>query len=138
MKLLGFILLVTKCGDMGALLIGSKFGKHPLLPRVSPNKTMEGSLGSFVASALAAILGKGLIPDIFHFPIWHIALLGIFFGGIGQIGDMSESLIKRDCGVKDSGKMLPALGGALDAIDSLLFSVPVFYFYMNSVLSTLS
>ena len=135
MKLLGFILLVTKCGDMGALLIGSKFGKHPLLKRVSPSKTIEGSVGSFAASALAAVLAKNLIPEVFHFPIWHIALLGVFFGGIGQVGDMSESLIKRDCDVKDSGKMLPALGGALDAIDSLLFSVPVFYFYMNSVLS---
>jgi len=58
--------------------------------------------------------------------------MGTFFGGIGQIGDMSESLIKRDCNVKDSGKMLPGLGGALDAIDSLLFSVPTFYFYITS------
>jgi len=137
MKLLGFILLVTKCGDMGALLVGSKFGKHPLLPRISPNKTIEGSIGSFGASALAAVLGKALVPEVFQFSVWHIALVGIFFGGIGQIGDMSESLIKRDCDVKDSGKMLPALGGALDAIDSLLFSVPVFYFYMSSVLSQL-
>ncbi|VAX35423.1 Phosphatidate cytidylyltransferase [hydrothermal vent metagenome] len=137
MKLLGFILLVTKCGDMGALLIGSKFGKHPLLPRVSPSKTIEGSIGSFAASALVAVLAKGLLPEVFPFSIWHIALMGIFFGGIGQVGDMSESLIKRDCNVKDSGKMLPALGGALDAIDSLLFSVPVFYFYMSSVLGKL-
>ncbi len=137
MKLLGFILLVTKCGDMGALLIGSKFGKHPLLPRISPNKTIEGSVGSFGASAMAAVLGKALIPAALNFPVWKIAFIGIFFGGIGQIGDMSESLIKRDCDVKDSGKMLPALGGALDAIDSLLFSVPVFYFYMSSVLSRL-
>ena len=134
-KLLGFILLVTKCGDMGALLVGSYFGKHPLLPRVSPSKTIEGSLGSFAASVLAAVLGRHLIPDIFQFSIWHIALMGLFFGGMGQIGDMSESLIKRDCHVKDSGKMLPALGGALDAIDSLLFSVPVFYYYMSVALN---
>jgi len=137
LKILGFILLVTKCGDMGALLVGSQFGKHPLLPRVSPSKTIEGSMGSFATSALAAVLGKALIPEVFQFPLWHIALMGVFFGGIGQIGDMSESLIKRDCNVKDSGKMLPALGGALDAIDSLLFSVPVFYYYMSSVLGSL-
>jgi len=135
--LLGFILLVTKCGDIGALLIGSKFGKRPLLPRVSPNKTIEGSIGSFLFSALAAICASSFIPDIFNFSLIHIALIGIACGGLGQIGDMSESLIKRDCGVKDSGKMLPALGGALDAIDSLLFSAPVFYFYISSVLATI-
>lgn len=132
-KLLAFILLVTKCGDMGALLIGSKFGKHPLWPRISPNKTIEGSLGSFAFSALAAILGSSLIPPQFGFSPGHIAVMGTFFGGMGQLGDLSESLIKRDCNVKDSGKFLPGLGGVLDAIDSILFSAPVFYFYISSV-----
>ncbi len=133
-KLLGFILLVTKCGDMGALLIGSKIGKHPLLPRVSPNKTIEGSVGSFLFSALAAVLSRALLPAELNLSIIHVAFIGFFFGGIGQLGDMSESLIKRDCNVKDSGKLLPALGGVLDAIDSLLFSAPVFYFYMAQIL----
>jgi len=134
-KLLAFILLVTKCGDMGAMLIGSKYGKHPLLPRVSPNKTVEGSIGSFAFSALAAVLGSALIPETLGFSLGYIAFVGAFFGGIGQLGDISESLIKRDCNVKDSGKMLPGLGGALDAIDSLLFAAPVFYFYMSAVLN---
>ncbi len=134
MKLLGFILLVTKMGDVGALLIGSNFGKHPLLPRVSPNKTIEGSIGSFFFSIMAAILGHTLLPSELGLEIWQIALIGAFFGGIGQLGDISESLIKRDCNVKDSGKMLPALGGVLDAIDSLLFSAPVFYFYISSLI----
>ncbi len=129
-KLVGFILLITKCGDIGALLIGSRFGKHPLLARISPNKTIEGSIGSFTFSALTALLARCLLPVELSFSTAHILLIGIFFGGIGQLGDMSESLIKRDCNVKDSGKFLPALGGALDAIDSLLFSSPVFYFYM--------
>ena len=137
LKLLGFILLITKAGDMGALLIGTYFGKHPLLPRVSPNKTVEGSLGSFAVSILAAVLAKGLFPPELGFTIWQVGLVGAFFGGIGQIGDMSESLIKRDFNVKDSGKMLPALGGVLDAIDSLLFSAPVFYFYMSHLLNTI-
>ena len=132
-KLLAFILLVTKCGDMGALLIGSKFGKHPLWPRISPNKTIEGSLGSFAFSALAAILGSSLIPPQFGFSPGHIVVMGTFFGGMGQLGDLSESLIKRDCNVKDSGKFFPGLGGVLDAIDSILFSAPVFYFYISSV-----
>jgi len=133
-KLLGFILLVTKCGDMGALIIGSKWGKHPLIPRVSPKKTIEGSVGSFFSSMLAAILGISLLPAELNFSMWQVALVGIFFGGIGQIGDLSESLIKRDFNVKDSGKMLPALGGVLDAIDSILFAAPVFYFYMSHIL----
>jgi len=132
-KLLGFILLITKCGDMGALLIGSKIGKHPLLPRVSPNKTVEGSLGSFLFSALAALLASSLLPGQLNIGFMHIVFIGLFFGGLGQLGDMSESLIKRDCNVKDSGKFLPALGGALDAIDSVLFSAPAFYFYMSQL-----
>ncbi len=133
-KLLAFILLITKAGDIGALIIGSRFGKHPLLSHVSPNKTIEGSIGSAVFSALAAVSAKSFIPPELHFSVGHMVLIGIFFGGLGQLGDMSESLIKRDCNVKDSGKMLPALGGVLDAIDSLLFSTPAFYFYMSAVL----
>jgi phosphatidate cytidylyltransferase len=133
-KLLAFILLVTKTGDMGALLVGTKWGKHPLLPRISPSKTVEGCVGSFGASSLAAILGSNLFPEALNFSTLQIAFTGAFFGGIGQIGDLSESLIKRDCNVKDSGKMLPALGGALDAIDSLLFSAPTFYFFMSSMI----
>lgn len=135
MKLLGFVLLVTKCGDIGALIVGSRFGKHPLLPRISPNKTVEGSAGSFMFSCLAAVFGRNLMPDVFGFPVWHIALIGICLGGIGQMGDLSESLIKRDCNVKDSGKLLPALGGVLDAIDSVLFAAPVFYFYMSAAIA---
>jgi phosphatidate cytidylyltransferase len=101
---------------------------------VSPNKTSEGSAGSFLFSVLAAILGSALLPKELNLTVAQIVLIGLFFGGLGQLGDMSESLIKRDCNVKDSGKFLPALGGALDSIDSLLFSAPAFYFYMASAL----
>jgi phosphatidate cytidylyltransferase len=133
-KLVGFILLITKCGDMGALLVGSQIGRHPLLPRVSPNKTIEGSIGSFAFSAIAAVCARSWLPVEPNFSIVHVIVMGLFFGGIGQLGDISESLIKRDCNVKDSGKMLPALGGVLDAIDSILFSAPAFYFYMAQIL----
>lgn len=132
--LLGFILLVTKVGDVGAILIGSWLGKHPLIPRVSPNKSIEGCLGSFVFSTIAAILGRSLLPEVPYFSTLHVALMGAFFGGIGQLGDLSESLIKRDCNVKDSGKLLPGMGGVLDMIDSLLFAAPAFYLYMSSTL----
>ncbi len=133
-KLLGFVILVTKSGDIGALLIGSKFGKKPLLPRISPNKTVEGSFGSFLFSITAAILAKSFIPAELNYAPWQIGLIGFALGGLGQLGDMSESLIKRDCLVKDSGKLFPQMGGVLDVIDSLLFSAPAFYFFMSSAL----
>ncbi|MBL8014246.1 MAG: phosphatidate cytidylyltransferase, partial [Candidatus Omnitrophica bacterium] len=135
-KLVAFIVLVTKSGDIGALLIGSRFGKHPLLPNVSPNKTIEGAAGSFLFSMATAALCKSFLPQIPHFSIFHVALMGAFFGGLGQLGDLSESLIKRDCNVKDSGKLLPGMGGVLDVIDSLLFSAPAFYMYMISTLDS--
>jgi phosphatidate cytidylyltransferase len=135
-KLLGFILLVTKCGDMGALLVGSRFGKTPLLPRVSPSKTIEGGIGSFAFSIIAAVAARSFLPAELNFSLMHVALIGAFFGGLGQLGDLSESLIKRDCNVKDSGSLLPGMGGVLDAIDSLLFTAPAFYFYISAVLNT--
>src|SRR5208282_4045222 len=131
-KLLGFILLVTKSADIGALLIGINFGKHPLLPKVSPNKSVEGTLGAVFMSACTALIFRSFLPSSLNLPIWQIFFMGAFFGGLGQLGDLSESLIKRDCGVKDSGKFLPGMGGVLDVIDSLLFSAPAFYLYMSS------
>ncbi len=133
-KLLYFILLITKAGDIGALLIGSWLGKHPLLPRISPNKSIEGSLGSFVFSMTMAVICHPLLPHSIEFTSWQVAVIGAFFGGLGQLGDLSESLIKRDCNVKDSGKLLPGMGGILDVIDSLLFAAPAFYLYMSSML----
>ncbi len=125
-KLLVFILLVTKLGDIGALLVGSRYGKHPLLPRVSPKKSVEGCLGSFLFSIITAVVSQPLLPAAVQFSFWKIVLMGAFFGGIGQLGDLSESLMKRDCNVKDSGNLLPGMGGVLDMIDSLLFSAPAF------------
>ncbi len=135
-KLLAFIIIITKLGDIGALLIGSRWGRHPLFPRVSPKKTIEGCLGSFVFSIGAAIMFKSFLPPQIPFALFDIIFIGAFFGGLGQLGDMSESLIKRDCNVKDSGKMLAGLGGTLDIIDSMLFSAPAFYFFMSAILST--
>ncbi|MBF0503917.1 MAG: phosphatidate cytidylyltransferase [Candidatus Omnitrophica bacterium] len=136
-KLVGFILLVTKSADIGALLIGSSIGKHPLLPKVSPNKSIEGALGAVFMSACTALVFRSFLPADLKLPLWQIFFMGAFFGGLGQLGDLSESLIKRDCGVKDSGKLLPGMGGVLDIIDSLLFSAPAFYLYMSSMLKTL-
>ncbi|OGX08586.1 MAG: hypothetical protein A2Z88_11650 [Omnitrophica WOR_2 bacterium GWA2_47_8] len=137
-KLLAFILLVVKIGDIGAILVGSRWGKHPLFPSVSPNKTIEGAVGSFLFSMLAAVAFQLFLPPQTNFPLLHVALMGAFFGGLGQIGDLSESLIKRDCNVKDSGKLLPGMGGVLDTIDSLLFSAPAFYLYMSATLNVIA
>lgn len=134
-KLVGFILLTTKAGDIGALLIGSWIGKHPLLPRISPNKSIEGSIGGVLFSVVTAVMCWSFLPNnVVQFPLWQVAMMGAFFGGMGQLGDLSESLIKRDCQVKDSGKFLPGMGGVLDIIDSLLFSVPAFYLFMAAVI----
>jgi len=134
LKLLAFAIITTKAGDIGALFIGKALGKHPLLPKVSPNKTIEGSLGGLLISAFAGLLCFPFIPKELGFSIYKIVVIGFFMGLFGQLGDMSESQIKRDCNVKDSGNVLPGLGGALDMIDSLLFSIPVFYFYISSLL----
>ncbi|MDD3375499.1 MAG: phosphatidate cytidylyltransferase [Candidatus Omnitrophica bacterium] len=136
-KLVGFIVIVTKAADIGALFIGSKFGKYPLLPRVSPNKSIEGLIGSLAFSGIAALLAQSFLPAALNYTVMQIVLIGVFFGSIGQLGDLSESMIKRDCNVKDSGKLLPGLGGILDVIDSLLFSAPAFYLYMSAALNTI-
>ncbi len=136
-KLLAFILLVTKAADIGAYLVGSKFGRTPLMPKVSPNKSVEGGVGALIFSMGVAVLFRSFLPDSIHYPIWQILFMGAFFGGLGQLGDLSESLIKRDCGVKDSGKLMPGLGGILDMIDSILFAAPAFYLYISSSLKSL-
>lgn len=126
--LLAAVVLITKLGDIGAYLVGSRFGRHALIFRISPNKTREGFLGGLLFSLFAALAVKFFMPS--NFSYLHLLILGLFLGILGQLGDLSESLMKRDCEVKDSGKIFPGLGGALDCIDSLLFTAPVFYFWV--------
>lgn len=128
--LLFSVLLITKLGDIGAYLIGVRFGKTPLIPRISPKKSVEGAVAGLVSSVLGAIACRSFL----HFTYPHLIMLGVFLGILGQLGDLSESLIKRDCGVKDSGNILPGMGGILDEVDSLLFTAPVFYFYISTIL----
>ena len=130
-RLVAFVVIVTKAADVGAYFIGKKFGKTPLIPRISPKKTKAGAVGGLLSSVLAAFLCGLFLVDI---PIVHTIMLGIILGVIGQVGDLAESLFKRDFEVKDSGKELPGLGGALDVMDSLLFTVPIFYFYLKLAL----
>ncbi|MCU0651095.1 MAG: phosphatidate cytidylyltransferase [Candidatus Omnitrophica bacterium] len=123
------LLVMTKAGDVGAYLVGAKFGKTPLIPRISPKKSVEGSLGGLAASIAGGLLSRFLMPG--SFSMFHMALLGLCVGLLAQLGDLSESLMKRDCGIKDSADVIPGFGGILDLIDSVLFTAPVFYFYIT-------
>ena len=122
-----FVVLVCKGGDIGGYLAGVSFGKRKLIPHISPGKTIEGSLGSMVASCgvAAALRGLLLAPEV-PVELTGSILIGIMLNVTTQIGDLVESLLKRRCGVKDSSHMLPAHGGVLDLIDSLMFSFPAY------------
>jgi len=128
--LLVTVLLITKLGDIGAYVVGSRLGKTPLMPRISPHKSVEGAAGGLLFSILGALIGKTLVS----IPYPQLVLLGIFIGVLGEVGDLSESLMKRDCGVKDSGNSFPGIGGFQDLMDSLLFTAPVFYFLCSYVI----
>ncbi|MFH0762644.1 MAG: phosphatidate cytidylyltransferase [Candidatus Omnitrophota bacterium] len=128
--LLASILLITKLGDIGAYLVGSRFGKTPLIPRISPKKSVEGAIGGLFFSVLGALVSAPFL----HLAYAHLIIMGVALGVLGQLGDLSESLMKRDCQVKDAGRILPGLGGVLDSIDSLLFTAPAFYFYLSLIL----
>jgi phosphatidate cytidylyltransferase len=119
-----FTLLVTWFNDTSAYFIGIKFGKHKLSPQISPKKSVEGSLAGLAGGILAALI----IGLFFHKPLWLMAVMGIIVVVAGQFGDLVESIIKRNAGVKDSGSFLPGHGGVLDRIDSLLTAAPIVYY----------
>lgn len=120
-----FLILVTKMGDAGAYAVGSLVGRHTILARISPRKTWEGFVGALLVSSLTAMLAREMLGAPVSWPLG--LLLGLFLGFFGQLGDLAESLIKRDCQVRDTGTLMPGLGGLLDVIDSLLFTAPLFY-----------
>ena len=120
-----FLILVTKMGDVGAYAVGNAIGRHTLISRISPRKTTEGFAGAVVFSAVTAMLARSMLGRPITPPM--ALLLGGFLGVSGQLGDLAESLLKRDCQVKDSGTLMPGLGGVLDVLDSLLFTAPLFY-----------
>ena len=126
-KLVIALFALTWVNDAGAFFVGSKFGKTKLAPNLSPNKTIEGSLGGFGATILlAAIIGYFCE----YIPLNHALWLGLIMGFIGPLGDLFESALKRGAQVKDSGILLPGHGGVLDRLDSVLFNVPVLYLYV--------
>lgn len=114
--------------DSAAYFLGSAFGKHKLFPRVSPNKSWEGAIAGFIFAIITTTVLKEFF---FTFLTWKDAIvLGFIIGIFGQIGDLIESLIKRDASVKDSSNIIPGHGGILDRFDSLIFSAPIVYLYM--------
>ena len=121
------VLLVSKFGDIGGYLLGRKYGKHKLAKVISPNKTIEGACFSLLFSVLIAVIFS-LIPAIRVFSLKWSVVFGIIVGFSALLGDLAESLLKRDANVKDAGNLVPAFGGILDVIDCLLISMPVAYY----------
>lgn len=118
-------LFVTFTGDSGAYFVGRAMGKHKMSPRTSPNKTVEGLIGGLIVAALGMVI-YGLILRAFGVPasLWKLALIGLLCGCCAQLGDLSFSLIKRQYGAKDYGRLLPGHGGAYDRFDSTSFTAP--------------
>jgi phosphatidate cytidylyltransferase len=130
-RLVAFLIVATKMNDIGAFFIGRAVGAHALIPRISPKKTIEGTIGGFAVCVLASLASKAYLPD---FSYWQLLTLGVLLGTLGHVGDLAESLLKRDCEAKDSGTNLSGLGGIMDVIDSLLFNTPIFYFYLQVIM----
>lgn len=116
-------------GDSAAYYGGIKFGRHKLFPRVSPKKSWEGAIFGFIFSVGTMILAKVFLVDFLSWT--NVLVIGAIIGTVGQIGDLVESLLKRDSEVKDSSSLIPGHGGFLDRFDSLLFSSPVIWIYLN-------
>ncbi|WP_243090929.1 phosphatidate cytidylyltransferase [Thermus neutrinimicus] len=121
-------LVASFATDIGAYFVGRTLGRQKLAPEISPAKTVEGSLGGIAVSFLALALYTGLVREVFPFGLLELWLFSLLLSLAAQLGDLVESMLKRYCGVKDSGHFLPGHGGLLDRIDSLLFTFPLTYF----------
>jgi len=122
-----FILVLAFSGDIAAYYAGKKLGRRKLLPNVSPGKTVEGIMGLVAGGIAGCLVFRQLFLPLL--PVWHAAILGLVGSVVGQLGDLSESALKRAAGVKDSGALLPGHGGILDRLDCLLFIAPFVYYY---------
>ena len=130
-----YLIAVTKFSDMGAYLTGSVVGRHLMVPHISAKKTWEGFLGAIIFALLCSLGLFKLMPGHLSVLTWtHATILGLLLGFAAVVGDLAESIIKRSTGVKDSGNLLPGIGGALDLLDSLLFTAPLLFFYLRLVI----
>ncbi|MGA2771722.1 MAG: phosphatidate cytidylyltransferase [Bryobacteraceae bacterium] len=124
-----YALLVNWVGDMGAYYVGRRWGRHKMAPRVSPHKSWEGAAASMAASVLIA--GAYLLRFVPGVAVAQAVALTVAANAAGQLGDLTESAMKRGAGLKDSGAILPGHGGLLDRVDSTLFSLPLIYAYLK-------
>ena len=136
-SLVAFLLCVVWVGDTAAFYVGRAWGRHKLAPKLSPNKTWEGALGSMAGSVMMAAGLWGLAELLeqwdsafLSYPgeIWYWLMLAVVVNAAAQVGDLAESALKRSAGVKDSGSLLPGHGGVLDRIDALLLAAPVLWY----------
>lgn len=126
-----FVFLANWATDTAAYFVGRAFGKHKLAPSVSPNKTIEGSLGGIVGGILVAIIFPQVAPNMPENATYPLLFLGILISILGQLGDLVESAMKRKANIKDSGKIIPGHGGILDRFDSILLTVPLAYYFIK-------
>ena len=131
-----YFIAITKFSDLGAYAVGSLIGKHKMIPRISPGKTWEGFGGAIFTSTLLSVLfvryAGNYLQGLTYF---HAVVLGVILSAAAVIGDLIESLFKREAGVKDSGRFFPGIGGMLDLMDSLLFNAPLMYLYIRHILA---
>jgi phosphatidate cytidylyltransferase len=130
-----FLLVVTKFSDMGGYIVGSMIGRHKMIPHISPGKTWEGfTFGCLVFSVAGGCAVYALFGE--HMPLlnWpHVIMLGFILGILAVVGDLAESIVKRCLAHKDSGHVLPGIGGLLDLVDSILFTAPVLFLYLQAL-----
>ena len=126
------VFVVTWAADTGAYTIGSLFGEHTLSPKVSANKTWEGAFGGVLFAAAAGWVSS--ITFAGYLAAWEGVVIGILAAMVGLLGDLFESTLKRDAGVKDSSNVIPGHGGVLDRFDSLLFTAPLIYYFLKFVI----
>lgn len=132
--LFGFFVVGTKIGDIGAYVVGSlsnkitKGGNHKLIPSISPGKSWEGFIGGLLLSIAFSV---ALFPRVTGFPLVFALIPGVLLFLFGAAGDLAESSLKRICGVKDSGKLIPGIGGVMDLVDSLILNAPIFLLMLS-------
>ena len=126
LRYLVMTLVVISMSDIAAYYVGKKFGRHLLYPEISPKKTREGAIGGL----LAGVAGGVGLALTWNFPLYHAIILSVLLVVVGQLGDLTESMMKRDVGLKDSGMLLASHGGFLDRADSYIFSGAVCYYYI--------
>jgi phosphatidate cytidylyltransferase len=136
-----YTLAATWCFDSGAYLLGSRIGRHHFMTWISPKKSLEGVVGGFMLCLLATLIARTPLPAgtpllvnplgwaPLPIPLWQVPLLALVMSGAAQVGDLAESMIKREAGAKDASELIPGHGGMLDRVDSLLFTVVVVYYY---------